>query len=122
MEDSATPVIPLSWSWDYHASDQRIRSLYDKTVADQWSAAEALDWSVPIDPVRAGHAIGGSLLSSGLAAQLSAAKRDRLAAGMGAMSLSQLLHGEQRRIDGLGQPRAAASKRRDEAGGRRANQ
>lgn len=119
------PVIPLSWSWDYHTSDQRIRGLYDKSVVDQWSAAEALDWSVAVDPARAGRAIGGSLLSSGLVAQLSAAQRDRLAAGMGALSLSQLLHGEQgalmvsanlvRLLPGVEMKQAAAAQTNDEA-------
>ena len=125
MEDPAATRIPLRWSWDYHASEPRIRGLYDKSVTDQWSAAEALDWGAPIDPVRAGRDIGGALLSSGLTAQLSAAQRDRLAAGMGAMSLSQLLHGEQgalmvsanlvRLLPGIEMKQAAAAQTNDEA-------
>jgi hypothetical protein len=125
VEDSESLRIPLIWSWDYHESDGRIRGLYDKAVSDQWSAAEALDWSVAVDPVRAGRAIGGSLVSPGLVAQLSPAQRDRLTAGMGAMSLSQLLHGEQgalmvsanlvRLLPGVEMKEAAAAQTGDEA-------
>ncbi|MEI9928909.1 MAG: ferritin-like domain-containing protein [Sphingomonas sp.] len=95
MEQAGQTVMPLAWSWDYNVSEPRIRDLYYKSVSEQWSAVEALDWSVAVDPARPSRDIGGSLLSPGLLARLSPAQRERLMAGMGAMSFSQLLHGEQ---------------------------
>ena len=88
-------VMPLTWSWDYDNSDSRIQNLYIKSVTEQWSAADSLDWNLSVDPARPMRDVGGSLLSAGLVERLSPVQRDKLMAGMGAMSFSQLLHGEQ---------------------------
>jgi hypothetical protein len=87
--------MPVVWNWDYNVVEPRIDDLYRKSVSDQWSAAEALDWDVPVDPTRPGRDIGGSMLSSGLVARLSPTQQARLTAGIGATTFSQLLHGEQ---------------------------
>lgn len=95
MEHATVANTPLAWSWDYTLSQTRIHDLYHKGIAEQWSPAAALNWDTPVDPSRPSRDIGGSILSSGLVERLSGAQRDRLMAGMGAMTFSQLLHGEQ---------------------------
>jgi hypothetical protein len=125
MTEIAQAVVPLAWSWDYNVYELRIHGLYYKSISDQWSAAEALDWDVPVDPARPGRDIGGPLLSSGLVARLSPAQRERLMAGMGALTFSQLLHGEQgalmvsanlvRLLPGIEMKQAAAVQTNDEA-------
>jgi len=119
------PLMPLVWTWDYLVSEPRIDDLYRKAIADQWSAAEALNWDTPVDPARPGRDIGGAMLSAGLVSRLSPAQRERLLAGMGAMTFSQLLHGEQgalmvsanlvRLLPSVEMKAAAASQTGDEA-------
>lgn len=117
--------MPLTWCWDYRTADGQVRALYEKAVAAQWSAMEALDWDQTIDPARPARDIGSSLLSPGLVARLSPTQRERLMAGMGAMTFSQLLHGEQgalmvsanlvRLVPGVEMKQAAAAQTGDEA-------
>ncbi|MFZ3308657.1 MAG: ferritin-like domain-containing protein [Xanthobacteraceae bacterium] len=125
MRTVAQSVMPLVWNWDYQVSEPRIDDLYRKSVSDQWSAAEALNWDTLVDPARPGRDIGGAMLSSGLVARLSPVQRERLMAGMGAMTFSQLLHGEQgalmvsanlvRLLPSVEMKQAAASQTSDEA-------
>ncbi|MCJ2188480.1 ferritin-like domain-containing protein [Novosphingobium beihaiensis] len=99
--------------------------MYDKSISDQWRAADSLDWSQAIDPVQVGRGIGGGMLSSGLTDRLSSPQRDALMAGMGALTFSQLLHGEQgalmvsadlvRLLPSVEMKQAAASQTNDEA-------
>lgn len=113
------------WCWDYSLTDPKIASLYEKSIHGQWRAAESLDWSQAIDPAQVGRGIGGGMLSPGLTDRLSTQQRDSLMAGMGALTFSQLLHGEQgalmvsadlvRLLPSAEMKQAAASQANDEA-------
>jgi 1,2-phenylacetyl-CoA epoxidase catalytic subunit len=99
--------------------------LYDKSVSGQWQAGEDLDWKITIDPVDVGRTIGSAMVSPGLLSRLSSPQRDALLAGMGALTFSQLMHGEQgalmvsanlvRLLPSIEMKQAAASQTADEA-------
>lgn len=114
-----------TWKWDYSVSDSRIAKLYDKSVSDQWLAADDLDWKRTIDPLDVGKTMGSAMVSPGLLSRLSPSQCDALLAGMGALTFSQLLHGEQgalmvsanlvRLLPSIEMKQAAASQTNDEA-------
>lgn len=125
MDSAIASGTPLAWSWDYVASEPRIHDLYLKGTAEQWLPAAAVRWDTPVDPSRPARDVGGSLLSQDLIDRLSPSQRERLSANMGALTFSQLLHGEQgalmvsanlvRLLPGIELKQAAASQAADEA-------
>jgi hypothetical protein len=105
MEDAEVPggaVASLpndlrsSWDWDYEIDSLRLDELYRKTVAEQWQADTAIDWSQTIDPSQ--PLVSGdrnTLLGGTLARSLGKVQRERLTAAFAVESFSQILHGEQ---------------------------
>jgi hypothetical protein len=94
-------------------------------MSGQWQAGEDLDWKIDIDPVKVGRTIGNAMVSPGLLSRLSSSQSDALLAGMGALTFSQLMHGEQgalmvsanlvRLLPSIEMKQAAASQTADEA-------
>lgn len=92
----AAALPPLGWDWEYKVEQPRVADLYNKGVAEQWSAAEALDWSRSVDPGRPLlNPYRAMPVSPEVYERLSASQKERLMAGLTAVTFSQLLHGEQ---------------------------
>src|SRR4051812_24322910 len=86
----------LQWDWNYQTHSSRIEDLYRKATAEYWNAETAVDWSRTVDPGRPLLSPTHSLpVASDLYKKLNQSQRERLTAGVTAMTFSQILHGEQ---------------------------
>jgi hypothetical protein len=44
--------------WDYERDRGQLVTLYNKAMGSQWSSVTDLDWSIDVDPERAGRRAG----------------------------------------------------------------
>ena len=85
-----------NYVWNYGSVKEGLRDLYAKAKRDQWDGAEALDWSIEVDPET-------PLLPEeinplrGYAPyeKMDAREQRRMRHGQVAWQLSQFMHGEQ---------------------------
>jgi hypothetical protein len=94
--ETLTTTFGTSYAWNYEGARAELRTLYEKAKRDQWNAADALDWSIDVDPERENIPdvqipIYGTHLWDRLThAEVLKLRREQLA-----WTLSQFLHGEQ---------------------------
>lgn len=86
----------MDYVWSgYDVGDQKLVALYGKGKALQWDAANALDWTTPVDPSAPIHSAAFPLLSLPIMERVGVAKREQMTAYLTGQALSQFLHGEQ---------------------------
>ncbi len=90
-----TPM-SIAWQFEYIISQEKLENLYSKAKQTQWDGAEALDWSIQIDPSKPllDERVSG-LMKLPIIQKLSKSQREMFNAHFAAQLLSQFLHGEQ---------------------------
>jgi 1,2-phenylacetyl-CoA epoxidase catalytic subunit len=83
-------------NWDYTTHHAQLTRLYENAKRDQWNAATAIDWNVPVDPDREIIAdVGISIFGTPLWERLDERTRLELRRQQLRYTLSQFIHGEQ---------------------------
>jgi len=87
---------PVTWTWDYKSSLERLRALYDKAKHEQWDGQTTLDWSIQVDPERENFPdMQVPIYGTPLWNKLDARNIRELRHHQLSWTLSQFLHGEQ---------------------------
>lgn len=88
--------LDLHYAWGYGDARQRLRELYEKAKASQWSVDEVLPWGCDFDPGRPlGPEVMSPLWGSDVWRRMGAAERERCHLEITTWTVSQFLHGEQ---------------------------
>jgi len=85
-----------AYSWNYAATKQELRELYEKAKREQWNGTTQLPWDTPVDPEREIIPQAYNPLEDyGPYRKLSEREVKRLRHAQLAWQLSQFMHGEQ---------------------------
>jgi hypothetical protein len=86
-----------SFRWDYGEDGDKLLALYEKGKAQQWNAAERIDWSHDLDPENPSELDDRviPIFGSDIWHRLTEKERANLRRHSQAWQLSQFLHGEQ---------------------------
>jgi para-aminobenzoate N-oxygenase AurF len=94
--ETLTSANAVVFAWDYEPVRPHLHDLYEKAKRDQWNGADALDWSIDVDPERENVpdlVIG--IYGTEHWERLTQAEVRKLRREFTSWLLSQFLHGEQ---------------------------